>query len=174
MKPDFYFLCCLFLRQVIIQREDPFKNDRCHKNTSVHKSLDLYNRMFNATYSATVRYGHVSVSDFPIYCTIEVMFISWLESYLYFLILSRSFSIHFCFHLKACKESCLAANQFGICGCMEYKFPVDKEPLCDITNRSVSKCKQLCAGVMGTRPHSLASRHCALSLFSQGLTICER
>ncbi|XP_073243066.1 epithelial sodium channel subunit alpha-like [Porites lutea] len=87
------FATAIGLRKVIIQREDPFKNDRCHKNTSVHKSLDLYNRMFNATYSAT-----------------------------------------------ACKESCLAANQFGICGCMEYKFPVDKEPLCDITNRSVNIC----------------------------------
>ena len=92
VKLDFYFLCCLFLRQVIIQREDPFKNDRCHKNTSVHKSLDLYNRMFNATYSATVRYVHVGVSDsVPIYCTIEVMFLSWLESYLYFHFVSLIF-----------------------------------------------------------------------------------
>ena len=92
VKPDFYFLCCLFLRQVIIQREDPFKNDRCHKNTSVHKSLDLYNRMFNATYSATVRYVYVGVSDsVPIYCTIEVMFLSWLESYLYFHFVSLIF-----------------------------------------------------------------------------------
>ena len=79
----------------------------------------------------------------------------------------RSFSIPFCFHLKACKESCLAANQFEICGCMEYKFPVDKEPLCDITNRSVSKCKQLCTGVMDTQPHSSVASLRNVLIFTQ-------
>ena len=79
--------------------------------------------------------------------------------------------MHFCSHLKACKESCLAANQFGICGCMEYKFPVDKEPLCDITNRSVSKCKQLCAGVMGTRPHLSVASLPNVLIFSQAYNL---
>ncbi|XP_078372158.1 epithelial sodium channel subunit alpha-like isoform X1 [Oculina patagonica] len=40
----------------------------------------------------------------------------------------------------ACKESCLANNQFSQCGCMEYRFPVDKEPVCDITNKAVISC----------------------------------
>lgn len=43
------------------------------------------------------------------------------------------------FQSQACKESCLANNQFLQCGCMEYRFPVDKIPVCDITNKTTSK-----------------------------------
>jgi len=40
----------------------------------------------------------------------------------------------------ACKESCLAKQQFSKCGCMEYRFPVDKEPVCNITDKTVISC----------------------------------
>ena len=48
-------------------------------------------------------------------------------------------TLFFSFLTQACKQSCLAQNQLEICGCMEYKFPTDKVPVCDITNRTVSK-----------------------------------
>lgn len=86
------FATSIGLRKVMIERQDPFNNNRCHKNSSIDKS-NLYTRMFNATYSST-----------------------------------------------ACKESCLANNQFLQCGCMEYRFPVDKIPVCDITNKTTIGC----------------------------------
>ncbi|PFX34956.1 degenerin mec-4-like isoform X2 [Stylophora pistillata] len=86
------FATSIGLRKVMIERQDPFNDNRCHKNSSIDKS-NLYTRMFNASYSST-----------------------------------------------ACKESCLANNQFLQCGCMEYRFPVDKNPVCDITNKTTISC----------------------------------
>lgn len=86
------FVSAVGLRKVIIERQDPFNNDRCHADTS-RIDENLYTKMYNVSYSAT-----------------------------------------------ACKESCLARNQFKNCGCMEYKFPVDWEPICNITNKNITDC----------------------------------
>ncbi|KAJ7385390.1 ligand-gated sodium channel [Desmophyllum pertusum] len=48
------FASAIGLRKVILGREDPFNNNRCLKNSSTDKS-NLYTKMFNATYSSTVR-----------------------------------------------------------------------------------------------------------------------
>ena len=43
-----------FFPQVIIKRQDPFKNGRCRANTS-KRDDNLYTKMYNTSYSSTVR-----------------------------------------------------------------------------------------------------------------------
>lgn len=41
----------------------------------------------------------------------------------------------------ACRESCLAYNQFEICGCVEYRFPAEGLfNICSVTNIKTLKC----------------------------------
>lgn len=53
-------------------------------------------------------------------------------------IYTKTFNVNY--SSTACKESCLAKHQFSHCGCMEYRFPVDKEPVCNITEKTVISC----------------------------------